>query len=97
LGLEITIINHLKKDDIKVPSYIKTINENKNEVLEIKAAGGIKTYEEVMDYIDNGVTRIGMSNVSDLVNSHCDCEECNCGDDCNCEHECHCEDCEEEK
>lgn len=76
---------------------IKIINENKNEVLEIKAAGGIRTYEEVMDYIDNGVTRIGMSNVSDLVNNHCDCEECNCGDDCNCEHECHCEDCEEEK
>ena len=76
---------------------IKIINKNKNEVLEIKAAGGIKTYEEVMDYIDNGVTRIGMSNVSDLVNNHCDCEECNCGDDCNCEHECHCEDCEEEK
>ena len=24
---EITIINHLKKDDIKVPSYIKTIND----------------------------------------------------------------------
>ena len=38
---EITIINHLKKDDIKVPSYIKTINDTyyslyKNKVIIIQ-------------------------------------------------------------
>lgn len=69
---------------------ISIINENKNEVLEIKAAGGIKTYEEVMNYIDNGVTRIGMSDVSKLIGDNCHCKD-DCGD------ECHCEDCEEEK
>lgn len=70
---------------------IKIINKYKNEVLEIKAAGGIKKYEEVMDYIDSGVTRIGMSDVSKLIDNCCHCEDCDCDDDC------HCEDCEEEK
>lgn len=51
---------------------IKLINNHRNEVLEIKASGGIKTFEEVMDYIDNGVTRLGMSDVSDLINHECD-------------------------
>ena len=53
---------------------IKLINNHRNEVLEIKASGGIKTFEEVMDYIDNGVTRLGMSDVSDLINHECDCD-----------------------
>lgn len=71
---------------------VKIINECRNEVLEIKAAGGIKKYEEVIDYIDNGVTRIGMSNISGLVENKCDddchCEdECDCGDDCRCKEE----------
>ena len=70
---------------------IKIINENKNEVLEIKASGGIKTYEEVIAYINNGVTRIGMSDVSDLIG-----DSCHCKDDCNCGNECHCNDCKEE-
>lgn len=69
---------------------IEIINKYKNDVLEIKAAGGIKTYEEVMDYIDKGVTRIGMSDVSKLI-SDCHCEDCDCDDECHCEH------CEEEK
>ena len=52
---------------------IKIINKYKNDVLEIKASGGIKTLDEVMEYIDNGVTRLGISNISDLVDQ--DCEE----------------------
>lgn len=40
---------------------IKIINENKEDFLEIKASGGIKTKEEAISYIENGVTRIGTS------------------------------------
>src|SRR5574344_444537 len=36
---------------------IKIIKENKNEVLEIKASGGIKTYEQALSFIDAGATR----------------------------------------
>jgi len=45
-----------KKEDIKL------INKYKNEKLQIKASGGIKTREQVIDFINNGVTRIGTSN-----------------------------------
>lgn len=47
---------------------IKIINEYKNEVLEIKASGGIKTLEQVNEYIDLGVTRIGTSSAIDIMN-----------------------------
>ena len=50
---------------------IKIINKYRNEVLEIKASGGIKTLDEVMNYIDNGVARLGMSDVSNLINHDC--------------------------
>jgi len=40
---------------------IKIINEEKNELLEIKASGGIKTKKQVLDLIDLGVSRIGTS------------------------------------
>ena len=70
---------------------IKIINDYKNEVLEIKASGGIKTYDEVIDYIENGVTRLGMSNVYCLLEHTCECgDDCHCDDDCDCDHECHC-------
>lgn len=44
------------KEDIEI------INENKNELLEIKASGGIKSINEVEEFIRMGVTRIGTSN-----------------------------------
>ena len=48
---------------------IEVINENKNDVLEIKASGGIKTLEDVEKYLDLGVTRIGTSNGVEIMNS----------------------------
>ena len=68
---------------------IEIINEYKNEVLEIKASGGIKTVEEINDYINLGVTRIGTSNgVKILGGCHChEDHECNCGNDCTCHKE----------
>lgn len=54
---------------------IKTIMEHKNEVLEIKASGGIKTEEDVLKFIEAGVTRIGTSNTKELNHQHhCECE-----------------------
>ena len=55
---------------------IAIINEHKNDVLEIKASGGIKTYDEALSFIEAGATRIGTSS---MLHS-CDCHD----------HECHC-------
>lgn len=70
---------------------IKIINENKNDVLEIKASGGIKTIEDAEKFINLGVTRIGTSNGVEIMTGECHCNECqsnshecNCGDDCKC-------------
>lgn len=40
---------------------LKTINKYKNEVLEIKASGGIKTLEDAEKFINEGATRLGTS------------------------------------
>lgn len=63
---------------------VDLINKYKNEVLEIKASGGIRTIEEVEDFIKHGVTRIGTSSGVDLMNI----------DEAIHEHECPC--CEED-
>ena len=46
---------------------IKIINKHKNEVLEIKASGGIKTKEDVEKFLDLGVTRIGTSKGKEIM------------------------------
>lgn len=48
---------------------IEIINENKNDILEIKASGGIKTLEDVEKYLDMGVSRIGTSNGVEIMSS----------------------------
>ena len=40
---------------------VQIMNEHKNEVLEIKASGGIKTYKQMNELIEAGATRIGTS------------------------------------
>ncbi len=40
---------------------INIINKYKNEVLEVKASGGIRTKDDIIKYIELGVTRIGTS------------------------------------
>lgn len=45
---------------------IDIINAHKNDVLEIKASGGINNIDLVSSLIDNGVTRLGISNVEFL-------------------------------
>ena len=43
---------------------IDLVNENKNEVLEIKVSGGIKTQTDVSNCLKHGVSRIGTSHAS---------------------------------
>lgn len=40
---------------------VELINKYKNDVLEIKASGGIKTYDQMIKLIEAGATRIGTS------------------------------------
>ena len=74
---------------------ILLINEHKNEVLEIKASGGIKTEEDMIKLVEAGATRIGTSSAVEILKQG---HVCNCGKDecenheCHCDsHECHCE------
>ena len=41
---------------------LKIINEHKNDILEIKASGGIKTLDDAEKFIKAGATRLGTSN-----------------------------------
>ncbi len=40
---------------------VKLINEHKNDILEIKASGGIRDYETAQEMINAGATRLGTS------------------------------------
>ena len=72
---------------------IKLIKKHKNDVLEIKASGGIKTSDDAIRMIEAGATRIGTSHGVDIISHKCDCD-----DKCECNHEeCHCHDKECEK
>lgn len=46
---------------------VKLINKHKNELLEIKASGGIKTYEQMNELIEAGASRIGTSNSVNIM------------------------------
>lgn len=51
---------------------IDIINSKKNEILEIKASGGIKTKKEAISLIEKGVTRIGTSSGVEIINYDCE-------------------------
>lgn len=78
-----TFVNFIKtstgfsKEGAKVAD-IELINKYRNEVLEIKASGGIKNAADAMKMIEAGATRIGTSCGVSIMQ-----------DDCNCECECH--------
>ena len=55
---------------------LKIINKHKNEVLEIKASGGIKTLCDAEKFIKEGATRLGTSNGVTIMTDTCDCEDC---------------------
>ena len=67
---------------------VELINEHKNEVLEIKASGGIKTEEDALKFINAGATRLGTSSGVEIM------KNCNCEHDCDChEHKCEHDNC----
>lgn len=70
---------------------VSIINKHKNEILELKASGGIKTFDEANQFIESGVTRIGTSSGVEImnINHSCDCCECHLHE-CN-SHECECQ------
>ena len=56
-------------------SDIEVIAENKNDLLEIKASGGIQTIDQAEKLIDLGVTRIGTSHAVEIINDcHHECD-----------------------
>ena len=52
---------------------VSLINEHKNEVLEIKASGGIKCEEDAIKFIKNGATRLGTSSGVEIMLGECNC------------------------
>lgn len=65
---------------------VKLINDHKNDILEIKASGGIRDIKTATDMISAGATRLGTSSGVKLM-------ECDCDDNCNCNcdnHKCTC-------
>jgi deoxyribose-phosphate aldolase len=53
-------------DDNLVES-VKTIMKYKNEVIDVKASGGISTKEQIEELINLGVTRIGTSKILKII------------------------------
>ena len=81
-----TFVNFIKtstgfgSDGAKVED-VQLMNEHKMDFLEIKASGGIKTYEDACKFIEAGATRLGTSNgvaiIEDASLKHyCDCNDC---------------------
>lgn len=61
---------------------VKLMNEHKMDFLEIKASGGIKTFEDACKFIGAGATRIGTSNGVTIMKeafleNNCNCDDCN--------------------
>lgn len=46
---------------------VEIMNEHRNEVLEIKVSGGIKTFEDANAMINEGATRLGTSNGVEIM------------------------------
>lgn len=67
---------------------VELMNKHKNEVLEIKASGGISNIDDAMALIEAGATRLGTSKGVKIITG-CKCPKtCECG--CNNEEECTC-------
>lgn len=97
-----TFVNFIKtstgfgSDGAKV-SDVELIAKHKNEILEIKASGGIRNVETAEALINAGATRLGTSKGVILMDANHDYErddECDCGDECHeTEHKCRCGKC----
>ena len=73
---------------------IELINKYRNNILEIKASGGIKDYDTANEMILAGASRIGTSHGVKIMTGKCSCNH----DECDCEEgHCHCEHCCEDE
>ena len=84
-----TFVNYIKtstgfSDSGAKVEDIELLNDHKNEVLEIKASGGIRDLKTAEEMIKAGATRIGTSSGVAIMHDHCHCsdEECHCGHNC---------------
>lgn len=57
---------------------IELIKKYKNEVLEIKASGGIKTARDAIKFIEAGASRIGTSHAVDIITEEHICHDKDC-------------------
>ena len=64
---------------------VKIMKKHKNEVLEIKASGGIKDIKTAEEMIKAGATRLGTSSGVELMKVSDCCSDCD--DNCDCEEE----------
>ena len=72
---------------------VELINKYRNNILEIKASGGIKDYDTANEMILAGASRIGTSHGVKIMTGKCSCNH----DECDCEEgHCHSLDCCEE-
>ena len=81
---------------------VELIMKHKNDVLEIKASGGISREKDAIALVEAGATRLGTSHGIKIATGcncppTCDCgcnEEkectCHCGDKCDCDDDCEC-------
>lgn len=54
--------------------HVDIINKHKNDLVEIKASGGVKTKEDLIAMIDAGATRIGTSHGVEIMNDSKECK-----------------------
>ena len=47
--------------------HVKLMKDTVKDQLEVKASGGVRTYEDCLKMIENGATRIGTSNSVDIM------------------------------
>ena len=66
---------------------VEIMNKYRNEVLEIKASGGIRDIKTALDMINAGATRIGTSSGVKLMKCDTTEEICCCENECNCKEE----------
>ena len=70
---------------------VELINEHKNDVLEIKASGGIKDLDSVEAFVKAGATRIGTSSGVEIMTTPTEKKhECKCEHGHKHDHECEC-------
>lgn len=66
-----TFVNYIKTgtgyNGVVDIAHVDIINKYKNDLIEIKASGGIKTKKQLFDLVENGVSKVGTSSGKDIM------------------------------